>query len=222
MSPACQRWKYFARFCWSRFAEGDAAGQLGSIGVFNSLRSLAIFLSNPSVFSNSPENATFPKHLYRQSTLDDDSNCVETLSSKSERVVQNLIQALWRWHSEKNWQMIAIFRKCHQSVVEKVARDNFMFWKRKNKMKIIFSESKLGGSRYWRSLNLPYYHLRVEGTLFEKLFNQLVVFIRMMMMMVIAMRLRTMMTWWWSLQVEGTLFGKLFIRRPGSGGLDIG
>ena len=194
-------------------------GVLGSSTVWDPS---LFFLSNPSVFSNSPESATFPTHLYQQSTLDDDSNCVETLSSKSERVVQNLIQALWRWHSEKNWQMIAIFRKCHQSVVEKAARDNFMFWKRKNKMKIIFSESKLGGSRYWRSLNLPYYHLRVEGTLFEKLFNQLVVFIRMMMMMVMAMRLRIMMTWWWSLQVEGTLFGKLFIRRPGSGGLDIG
>ena len=192
-------------------------GVLGSSTVWDPS---LFFLSNPSVFCNSPESATFPTHLYQQSTLDDDSNCVETRSSKSERVVQNLIQALWRWHSEKNWQMIAIFRKCHQSVVEKVARDNFMFWKTKNKMKIIFSESKLGGSRYWRSLNLPYYHLRVEGTLFEKLFNQLVVFIRMMMMMVIAMRLRTMMTW--SLQVEGTLFGKLFIRRPGSGGLDIG
>ena len=47
VSPPCQRWKYFARFSWSRFAEGDAARQLGSIGVFNSLRSLTISICIP-------------------------------------------------------------------------------------------------------------------------------------------------------------------------------
>ena len=47
VSPPCQRWKYFARFSWSRFAEGDAARQLGSIGVFNSLRSLIVSICTP-------------------------------------------------------------------------------------------------------------------------------------------------------------------------------
>ena len=127
-------------FVGADLPRGMRRGNWGVLGSSTVWDPSLFFLSNPSVFCNSPESATFPTHLYQQSTLDDDSNCVETLSSKSERVVQNLIQALWRWHSEKNWQMIAIFRKCHQSVVEKAARDNFMFWKRENKMKIVFSE----------------------------------------------------------------------------------
>ena len=92
--PTVSEMKIFCQVFLEQICRGGCGTAIGEYwGLQQSEIPHYIYL-HPSVFSNSPESATFPTHVYQQLTMDDDSKCVETLSSKSGRVVQNLIQAL--------------------------------------------------------------------------------------------------------------------------------
>ena len=84
--PTVSEMKIFCQVFLEQICRGGCGTAIGEYwGLQQSEIPHYIYL-HPSVFSSTPESDTFPTHLCQQSTLDDDSNCVETLSSKSGRV----------------------------------------------------------------------------------------------------------------------------------------
>ena len=76
--PTVSEMKIFCQVFLEQICRGGCGTAIGEYwGLQQSEIPRYIYL-HPSVFSNSPESATFPTH--QQSTLDDDSKCVETLS----------------------------------------------------------------------------------------------------------------------------------------------
>ena len=191
--PTVSEMKIFCQVFLEQICRGGCGTAIGEYWGLQQSEIPQYIYSHPSVFSNSLESATFPTHLYQHSTLDDDSNCVETLSSKSgksrSKFDSSLVTMALREElaNDCNFQKMSsiscgegLSRQFH--VLKEGEQDEDHFFPNKN-----WEVRDIDGV-----LTSPCYHLRVEGTLF---FNQLVLFLSMMMMMVrMMMRLRTMMT----------------------------